>query len=65
MEQNNKYTVQDLIQSAVEQKPVDFSQAFNGLALERLHNAVSARKLEIAQNMFGSNHADEQTTSEE
>lgn len=52
MDDNNKYTIQDLIMSALDQKPDDFAQGFNTLMVDRLNVAVADRKNEIAQSMF-------------
>lgn len=56
---DNKYDVSDLIISAVEQKPLDFENAFNDLIVSRLQNSIENRKLEIAQQMYGYNSEEE------
>ena len=52
MDENNKYVVADLIQAAVDQKPLDFENAFGALMVDKLRTAVENKKQEIAQNMF-------------
>lgn len=52
MDDNNKYDVQDLVVTALEQKPEEFSQAFNDILVGKLQAAVEARKYEISQEMF-------------
>ena len=52
MDENNKYTVDDLIASAIEQKPTEFEDTFNSLVLDRVQSAVEAKKQEIATSMF-------------
>jgi hypothetical protein len=50
--EDNKYSVDDLVVSAIQQKPVEFEQAFGNLMVDRLQSAVENRKQEIAQTMF-------------
>jgi hypothetical protein len=45
-------TVNDLISLSYDQKPIEFQQAFNSLISGRIAQAVSDRKVEVAQNMF-------------
>lgn len=61
---DNKYTLDDLVISAIQQKPVDFEQAFSELIVDRLHSAVETRKQEIAQNMFATNETDYESDEE-
>ena len=49
---DNKYSVDDLVVSAIQQKPVEFEQAFGNLMVDRLQTAVENRKQEISQAMF-------------
>jgi hypothetical protein len=60
MEQDNKYTLKDLVMFGAQQKPIDFSQAFDNLIVDKLQAAVDARKIEIAQTMFNSAPADQE-----
>ena len=59
------YMIRDLIKYSVEQKPVDFEQAFGSLISDKLQAAVDARKLEIAQNMFNSTENNLEDTDSE
>lgn len=59
------YMIRDLIKYSVEQKPVDFEQAFGSLISDKLQTAVDARKLEIAQNMFNSTENNLEDTDSE
>jgi hypothetical protein len=52
--ENNKYEIQDLINAAVEQKPTNFSDIFGNLLVDRLSDAVSNKKMELAKSMYGS-----------
>lgn len=59
------YTITDLIKYSVEQKPVDFEQAFNNLISDKLQTAVDVKKIEIAQNMFNSTENNLEDTDSE
>lgn len=48
----NKYEMQDLVSATLNQKPIDFSNAFGALMVDRLNDAVAERKTEIAKSMF-------------
>lgn len=50
---DNKYSVSDLIVAAYEQKPVDFEQIFSSIVVDRVTDAVTAKRVEVAQNMYG------------
>lgn len=58
MENNNKYSVQDLVISTLDQKPEEFAQGFNSLMIDKLNAAISNKKYELSQTIF-SNSADE------
>ena len=55
----DKYDMTDLINSALEQKPLDFEKTFNDLIVDRISTAIHDKKVQIAQQMYG------YTTSEE
>jgi hypothetical protein len=65
MTDNNKYTTSDLIVSAIEQKPFDFEAAFDDLIVGKLHSAIEAKKVEIAQQMYNYDPETEQEYEEE
>ncbi len=50
---DNKYTVSDLIVAAYEQKPLDFEHMFNSIVVDRVTDAVTAKRVDVAQNMYG------------
>lgn len=64
MTDNNKYDITDLIVSAVEQKPLDFETAFDDLIVGRIHSAIEAKKVEVAQQMYGYQPEEEYDDSE-
>ena len=44
--------VSDLITHAYDQKPLEFQTSFNNLIADRLVDAISNKKVEVAQTMF-------------
>jgi hypothetical protein len=65
MNEDNKYSIEDLISNAVEQKPIEFSNVFNNLILDRLHTVIDNKKMEVAQQLYGYQPEVEQETEEE
>lgn len=61
----NEVSVQDLISLSYEQKPLDFQNAFDSLMAGRIADAISNRKIEIAQSMFGDQPPSEDYESEQ
>lgn len=53
MFEDNKYELNDLVISALEQRPTDFEAAFNDLIVGRISTAIENKKVEIAQQMYG------------
>lgn len=53
MTDTNKYDLEDLVVSALEQKPTDFEAAFNDLIIDRISSAIEDKKIAIAQQMYG------------
>ncbi len=49
----NKYELDDLVISALDQKPTDFEAAFNDLIVDRISTAIENKKIQIAQQMYG------------
>lgn len=58
--ENNKYDIGDLIKFSVDQKPLEFEQAYTDIVLDRIHSAVEAKKIEIATTMFNDQLPDNQ-----
>lgn len=50
---DNKYDLTDLVVSAIEQKPLDFENAFNDIIVDKLRDAIESKKIAIAQQMYG------------
>jgi len=56
----NEFSVQDLIALSYDQKPIEFNQAFDAIISGKLADAVNARKIEVAQGMFGGEQEEQQ-----
>jgi hypothetical protein len=51
----------DLLVHTLQQKPIDFQQTFDDLLRDRLQDAIQAKKMEIAKNIFNTSpHGDEE-----
>lgn len=62
---SNKYDIEDLISTAVSQKPAEFGQAFNDIIVDKLQSAISNYKQDIAQTMFNLTPQEQEETPEE
>lgn len=51
--------VEDLVTNAIEQKPLDFSNAFQDILLNKIQDAVDNKKIEIADKIFNDEEPDE------
>lgn len=58
MSEENKYTINDMINFATQQKPVDVRAAFDELMLSKIHSAIEDKKIQVAKQMFGSDNVD-------
>ena len=65
MDDNNKYSVQDLVTSALEQKPDEFAQGFDSILVDKLNAAISNRKYELSQSVFSDPNEEEYEEYEE
>lgn len=59
MTEDNKYSLEDLITSSLEQKPIDFNDAFDSLIKDRIQIAVQNKKIEIAQRIYAEPNVEE------
>lgn len=62
---SDKYDINDLVNAAVSQKPIDFNNVFNDIIVSKIENAISNKKLELAQNMFNNSYEDDFNTEED
>lgn len=56
--ENNKYNVNDLVDFAMNDKPIDFQDAFSYLIKDRIETAIEIKKTDIAQNLYNSKKED-------
>ena len=57
------YTIDDMVTAARNDSPSDFQSAFASVVLDRIADAIDAKKIEIAKNYF--NYEDAEDTSVE
>ena len=49
---DDKYTIDNLISAAADQKPTDFQDAFNSLMLDKINAKIQDVRHHLAQNVF-------------
>lgn len=54
---DKQFTIADMIGAVNDESPSGFQAAFNALVLDKIQDAISSKKIEIAQNYF--NYEDE------
>lgn len=59
MDDENKYTIQDLINFSADQKPIEFADAFKDVIADRLAAAVDTRKFELASSLYNGRDDDD------
>jgi hypothetical protein len=60
---DKQFTIADMIGAVKDESPSGFQAAFNSLVLDKIQDAISAKKVEIASNYF--NYEDETEEEEE
>lgn len=59
------YGISDLISNAMDEKPLDFKQAFDSLVNDRIATAVYDKKVEVASDMFNDTEEESDPTDDE
>jgi hypothetical protein len=59
---DKQYTIDDMVAAAVEQSPSNFQDAYASIVLDKIADAIEARKIEVAKNYFNYNDAEETTS---
>ena len=54
---DRQFTIADMIGAVNQESPSDFQTAFHSIVVDKIHDAINAKKIEIAQNYF--NYEDE------
>jgi hypothetical protein len=65
MTEDNKYNLEDLITSSLDQRPIDFNDAFGNLMRDRIQIAVQNKKIDIAQKIYSNDNSVVNTEEEE
>jgi len=65
MTEDNKYNLEDLITSSLNQRPIDFNDAFGNLMRDRIQIAVQNKKIDIAQKIYSNDNSEINTEEEE
>lgn len=53
MSDDNKYTLDDIIDFSSGQQPIQVKAAVDQLMLAKIHSAIEDKKIEVAKQMFG------------
>ncbi len=63
---DKQFTIADMIGAVSNESPSNFQTAFNALVLDKIHDAISTKKVEIANNYFNyEDESEEEVESEE
>ena len=49
---DKQFTIDDMIGAANKESPSEFQTAFNALVLDKISDAIQAKKIEVAKNYF-------------
>jgi hypothetical protein len=58
-----EHNIEDLMSSAIAQRPMDFENAFKTIMIDRITNAIDDRKVEMAKTIF--NNSKDSTDTKE
>ena len=47
-----EHNIEDLMSSAIAQRPMDFENAFKTIMIDRITDAIDERKIELAKTIF-------------
>lgn len=61
----NKYTIDDILNAVVDEKPVDLQAAVNALMVDKAHDHIAGLKSVIMQDMLNGNTDSEDESEEE
>ena len=62
---DTQLTVGDMVNAAREESPSDFQSAFASVMLDKIADAIEAKKVEIAKNYFNYEDAEEASVEQE
>jgi hypothetical protein len=52
MDDEQEYTVNDLVSLSFDQKPVEFKAAFDSIIMGRIEDAIADKKVSLSQSVF-------------
>lgn len=58
-----EHNIEDLMSSAIAQRPMDFENSFKTIITDRITNAIGERKVEMAKTIF--NNSEESIDTKE
>lgn len=61
---DTQFTIDDMINAARAESPSDFQSAFASVVLDKISDAVQAKKLEVAKNYFNYEDAEASVETE-
>lgn len=66
---DKQFTIDDMIGAAGKESPSEFQTAFSALVLDKISDAIQAKKIEVAKNYFNyeenpAEDSEEETTAE-
>ena len=61
----NKYSIDDILNAIVDEKPVDLQAGVNALMVDKAHDSISGLKSVLVQDMLGDKKADDAEDTED
>lgn len=55
---DNKYNIDDIINYSAEEKPLNVKSAVDDIMLQKVHDEIEAKKIEVAKSIFGGTPSD-------
>lgn len=62
---DKEFTIDDMVSAARSDSPSDFQSAFNNVILDKIADAIEAKKVELAKNYFNYEDAEETSVEQE
>ncbi len=62
---DKQFTIDDMIGAASKESPSEFQAAFNSIVLDKISDAIQAKKIEVAKNYFNYEDESEEGSEEE
>lgn len=61
----NKYSIDDILDAIVDEKPVDLQAAVNALMVDKAHDSIAGLKTVLVQDMLGEPQAEPEEYAED